>query len=526
MSSKRYGILIAAALVQSCQPAGAPSDGIANPSATAPTASISGLTVKLGGDGQWWIDFDYSVDRLIPGTLRVELPPRAGTAQPGFGRYVSLAAPPPRLGQHHVSKPIQYPGEATSEQVIVSLVDMTDNRVLASQRIESVISWPTRDEHDFSTASDTIDDGSDDQLRQARETLERLVGKNPQFDAGYVELARVAMKTNWGPAGFHQAETLLDSALKISPESANAKILLGYVYAHQHRFEEAEPLFANVARSDPPNLWLWTNWGELHEMQGHVDQAIEKYRETINRPLRAIRYQRARENAYILLIQLLEKGNDLDGAEALYVQRNSELPDSDCYKAAYARFKLNARHDPQAAIDLVRPAISLSCEAPPRQLLGLASYLLWAESDGAESVAALNQARIFLPAGPKTLYLLASNDSTTPAAKKLIASGEAIDQKDNDEMTALAFALQNDEFGAAERLLALGASPETPVTVAAIPVALLPVLDGDRTAIGVLQRAGVDYSKLRYRGSSALDLARQTGNDDLLDALSPKGRTL
>jgi ankyrin repeat protein len=174
----------------------------------------------------------------------------------------------------------------------------------------------------------------------------------------------------------------------------------------------------------------------------------------------------------------------------------------------------------------LRPALSLSCEAPPRQLLGLASYLIWAERDGTESVAALNQARIFLPVGPMTLYLLARNDSTAPAAKKLIASGEAIDQKDNEEMTALAYALQNDEFEAAERLLVLGARPETPVTAAAIPVALLPVLDGNRMAIGVLQRAGVDYSKLRYRGVSALELARQAGNDELVQALNPKGRIL
>jgi tetratricopeptide (TPR) repeat protein len=526
VSAKRYGILIAAALLQSCQPAGAPSNGTVNPSGTTSAASISGLTVKLREDGQWWVDFDYSLDRLIPGMFRADLPPRAGTMQPGFGRFVSLAAPPPRPGQHHVSSRIEYPGEATSERVVVSMVDLNDNRVVASQQIESVITWPTRDEHDFSIAIDMIDDESADQLRQARETIERLVGKNPQFDAGYVELARIVMKTNWGPTGLHQAETLLDSALKIRPESANAKILLGYVYAHQHRFAEAESLFSEIAGSDPPNLWLWTNWGELHDMQDHVDQAVEKYREAIRRPLHAARYLRARENAYILLIQSLEKRNDLDAAEALYVQRDSEIPESGCYKAAYARFKLNARHDPQAAIGLVRPALGRDCEAPPRQILGLSSYALWAEHDGAESVEALNQARIFLPAGPKTLYLLASNESTMPAAKKLIASGEGVDQKDNEEMTALAFALQNEEFGAAERLLALGANPETSVTPAAIPVALLPVLDGNRTAVGVLQRAGVDYSKLRYRGSSALDLARQTGNDEILDALTPKGHTL
>ncbi len=528
MPPQRYGILIAAALVQSCQP-GAPSADIAS-TPTTPSSegaiSISGLTVKPGEDGEASVDFDYSLERGgLPVMFRIEFVPQAGTANAEFHRFVPLPVPP-IVGQHHVNRHIKYPGEGTTEHAIVSLVDVNDSRELVSQRIDVVITWPSQDEHDFSTAFQMIENGSDDELRQARETLERLVGKNPQLDAGYVELARIAMKTNWGPAGFHQAETLLDSALKIRPESVNAKILLGYVYAHQHRFEEAESLFADAARTDPPNLWLWTNWGELLDMQGHTDQAIAKYRETIERPLRSINYQKARENAYILLIQLLEKRNDLDGAEALYVQRIKELGESHCYKAAYARFKLNARHDPNAAIDLLRPALGLSCEAPPRQLLGLASYLIWAGSDGDDSAAALNQARIFLPAGPTTLYLLASNDSTMPAAKKLVASGEAIDQKDNEEMTALAYALQHGEFAAAERLLGLGAGPETPVTAAAIPVALLPVLDGNRAAIGVLQRAGVDYSKLRYRGSTALDFARQSGDDALLDALNKKGHTL
>jgi hypothetical protein len=56
--------------------------------------------------------------------------------------------------------------------------------------------------------------------------------------------------------------------------------------------------------------------------------------------------------------------------------------------------------------------------------------------------------------------LLAASDKTTPAAKKLIASGEPIDQQDNEKLTALAHALQNQDLAAA-RLLMLGAHPDT-----------------------------------------------------------------
>jgi tetratricopeptide (TPR) repeat protein len=531
VSPKRYGVLVAVVLVLSGQPYRAPH---ADPTADADQAgsptpgpnSVSGIFVRQDADGGWLLDFDYVYDGQPPGAaFRIEVRPRAGTPAT-FQRFAARLYPP-KPGAHHVATYLPYPGEGTSEQVVVSLAAGNDGKAFASQSIDKVITWPTQDEKDFDTAYDMIENGSDNLLRQARATLERLIGKNPQLDAGYVELARIAMKTNWGPAGLHQAETLLDSALQIRPDSVNAKILLGYVYAHQHRFKEAEPLFREVARADPPNLWLWTNWGEMLDMQGRTDQAIAKYREAVQRPLGSSRNYSARKNAYVLLLRLLEQRGDADGMEALYKQRISEFGPSSCFSADYARFTLNVRHDPDRAIALARGALNLYCQdAPSRQILGLASYVKWAQGGGAESAAALNQARIFLPAGPMTLYLLASDDSTLPAAKKLVATGEAIDQKDNDEMTALAFALQRGELEAAQRLLALGAGPETPVTAAEIPVALLPVIDGNVAAIRVLRQAGVDYSQLRYRGATALDFAKQTGDDALLEALTPGGHTL
>lgn len=339
-----------------------------------------------------------------------------------------------------------------------------DGKVLASQRIDKIIKWPTQAEKDFAHAVAMINSASQEPLREARLMLERLIGENPKLDAGYVELARVAMKTNWG---------------------------------------------------------------ELLDMQGKPDQAIARYREAITRPMGLPAYYEARESAYTRLLQLLEARNDADGMEALYKQRISEFGAGSCYSADYARFKLNVRGDAQSAIDLARGALKLSCDdAPSRQILGLASYVKWAEGSGSDSTEALNQARIFLPAGPMTLCLLASSDSTMSAARKLIAAGEAIDQIDNEQMTALAHALQMGKLEAAERLLRLGARPETPVGVEAMPVALLPVLDANLDAIRVMQQAGVDYSKLRYRGATALDFAKQMGDDALLEALTRKNRTL
>jgi hypothetical protein len=72
-------------------------------------------------------------------------------------------------------------------------------------------------------------------------------------------------------------------------------------------------------------------------------------------------------------------------------------------------------------------------------------------------------------------------------------------------------------------LLALGARPELPIGPMGMPLALLPVMDGD--AIRMLQRSGVDYSKLRFRGTTAAEFARQSGNSKLIGVLAANGET-
>ena len=532
MPLKRKDVLIAVVLMLASQTYRASADErnelVLSPVAPEAAAdSISGASVKPDGDAGWLLEFDYSYTGNSLGVvLRIELTPLAGTGTAPFNDPVKQFFGV-RRGVQHAKAYLDYPGEGTSGQVIVTLTSFPpENKLLASQRIDQTIKWPSQDEKDLETARDLLDDGRQDAIRQARPILERLVVKNPKVDAVYVELARLAMRTSSGPEALHQAESLLGSALELRSDNPNAKILLGYVYAHQKRFEEAERQFVDAARSNPPNLWLWTNWGEALEMQGNVDGAITKYREA-TRPNAPRHSYRARESAYVHLLTLLEARNDADGMEAVHEARVAEFRWSNCYTADYARFKLTVRGDAQGAIDIARSSSLNNCDvAPSRQIIGLASYVKWARGSGTESVEALNQARVYLPVGSTTLYLLASSDSTMVAARKLIAAGEAIDQKDHEQMTALAHALRSGKLDAAERLLSVGARAETPVGPEAIPVALLPVLDDDVAAVRVLRHAGVDYSKVRFRGATALDIAKQIGDDALIKALTQRSRTL
>jgi tetratricopeptide (TPR) repeat protein len=320
---------------------------------------------------------------------------------------------------------------------------------------------------------------------------------------------------------------LLSSALQIKPDSANAKILLGYVYTHQKRYKPAEKLFVEAAAANPPNIWLWANWGEMFAVQGKHDQAIAKYKEAIERPASSTTYERARADAYNKLLALLKRKNDLDGMEALYKSGLERFGSSSCHSLNYARFLLQQRGNADGAIEITRKALGASCPYnDAREILGLAQYVAWAKREGAARTEALNQARIYLPPGAKALYLLAGSEPTAKVAAQLVSSGESIDTKDNQNLNALAHAVQNEEVVTARRLLRMGASPLTPVGYNDVPVALLPVMSGNLELVKLMREFGADYSKIAYEGATAFDFAKQAGDPDLQQALEPTPRTL
>jgi len=506
--------------------------------------TVSNLKVQQTKPGVWTADFDYfytGEPRWV--ALRIDLLPLPGPSAPPEARAGhQLMLQPAQRGTHHVSVQLPYPRSQESTHGVEAkmLKDILGNDVIVSQSVDQAIDWPDfgtwyrnqqmafgSREDNLKRAVALIDSEDAQQLTQAKSMIEQLIAQDPKFDEGYVQLARIALKSSRGPEALHQAEGLLSSALQIQPDNAHAKVLLGQIYTHQNRFPEAEALFVDVAQSKPSDPWLWTDWGDLLAMEKKPDQAIAKYREAIALPMKHDRTDRGRAMAYVNLIGLLQDRKDLDGMEALYKQRITEFGPGSCYASPYARFKLQVRGDTQGAIDLARGALNQDCEdSEARQLLGLAEYVKWAGTTGAERDAALNEARIFLPAGPTQLYLLATSDRTVGTAKKLLAAGEKIDQVDDEKLTALAYALREGDVAAAKRLLALGARPDRSVGYAEMPVALAPVMEGNIDAVRLLQRSGVDYSKLRFRGVTAVDIAKQLGNRKLLEVLTGHGTEL
>lgn len=536
MQSKRttalMAVLLALVLAWVAKPVW---DRLAVPERQAPlpgASSVADLRVVNEG-GKWFAAFSYYyTGEPVGAAVLVRLSAPASASNQDMTSYHGIA----QRGTHQAKVEIERPNVAdalTTTLVGVRIGAMGGAADVASQQIAQRIDWPDFQSWSFERevagktpqqrldkAIALIDQGDRGALADARRLLERLVAEDPRLDAAYLELARIAMKTNWGPEGLHQAEQLIGTSLQVKADNPNAKILLGYVQAHQGRHRQAEALFVDVARAPNDNLWLWTDWGELLAMQGKTEGAIQKFREALARPRSDDRQDRARLDAYRRLLALLEQRKDVAGLDALYKRRAEEYGHAGCYGAEYARFKLLTQGDAEQAITLARAVVNDRCHGDlAREILAMSHYKLWAAAPGDQRNDALHQARALMPSGPRLMYRLAASEHTLPAARRLLAAGERVDQRDNQQLTALAHALQEGDHTAARRLLQLGARPTTVVGGGDMPVALLPVMTRDASGIRLMQQFGVDYSALRYQGMTALDHAKQTGDRVLLDLL-------
>ena len=512
---------------------------VVEPTGPLPAANgISKVSVVQAPDGRWMATVDYAYTGEPKNAMVRIFQVVAGASAGGAPIDWQVGGRSAQPGTHSFTREVFNPNvhEMYITQKVFGQLDVAPAPPIAKVAVDHRIQWPDplqvevdqalaagKEDAIVQKAVDLIDTNNGGQLQRARSLLQTLVDRRPQADAAYVELARVAMKTQWNPTGLRQSEALLQSALQIRPDSRNAKILLGYVYAHQGRYKESEAVFKESAAVDGPNLWLWANWGEVLAMQGKTDASIQKYREAVTRPPTRDTYDNARRHAYWNLLRLLEQKGDFDGIEALLKQRSQDYAGEGCFAVDHASFLALQRADAAGALQVMRDTPSPRCNEARRRLVqALAQYVTWSQGKDPGRVDALRQARAFEPVSPTLFYSLASSDKALPVARQLLQAGEKLDMQDEQQFDALAYALRNGEIATARRLLRLGASPQALVGPEKMPAALIPVIARNLEGIRLMQGAGVDYAKLRYQGTTALDYARNEGDAKLLQLLDPK----
>jgi tetratricopeptide (TPR) repeat protein len=504
---------------------------------------IGGIVMEYAGDKTYWLHIDYHYSGTPPGS-RLVVKQRATRGQDNKNAVTYLVGEAylvegPQRVRLRLRRPDD-PLDVVTQNLVFEIVD-SHHAVVTSVTPKMQVGWTpapagmlsdptpraTTVEGQLKEAIAMIDSDFRSAMPEAKTRLERILERDPKQDQAYLELARVAMKTNWSPTGWREAEALIKSAQQIRPDSVNAKILLGYVYVQQKREKEGLSLYEEAARAGTTNLWLWTNWGELLLQQGKYDGAVEKFRQVIKHPVTGDANDRARRQAYFGLLKIHRERSELDALEAVHKQRWAEHPVYFCYGTAYAHFLVSMRGDARAAEAVIKTLPPGTCEVGDgRVLMTLVKYVSWSSAKGPERDEALRSARITMPVSPELFRLLAESDHTLAAARQLVAAGEKIGMQDNHRMDALALAMSEGDIAAARRLISIGARPDALVGHDEMPVALLPVFTADLPGIALMQKSGVDYAKLRYRGATALEWARQQGDENVLKALRTDAKRL
>jgi tetratricopeptide (TPR) repeat protein len=499
---------------------------------------ISNLQVVRDANGRYTAKFDYYYrGEPYPAYFAVR-----ALGDPADRTYIGGPLKKAEMGNHTMEMEIHRPpaevkiGDLVTKKVAVTLGDY--RKASVSAELDYVIEWPNfpiffsptevakkPTEALYKAAVAAIDMHSRDGMAAAKLYLEQIMLREPGYVPAYAELARVAMKTNWGPEGLSQAESYLNSALRIDPRHANSKVLLGYVYTHQQRYREAEAQLIEASNIGTNNTWLWANWGQLLLMQGKDDPALEKYMRAVEGSRSYDTYDRARLDAYTNLFKLLEKRKLFDKMDSLYRRRAEEFAKYPCFLADYGMFRATHFGDYQAGVSNSRKAMDYGCyDDDARYALGISYYLAWSVLNGEEQNTAIIQARAFFPEGPRLYYELARGDETGKIIPKLITNGSSLRAQDNEKLNALAYALMESNADAAERLVKFGAKFEENVGDEQYPVAFIAFMKQDVKIISLMQKTGVNFARLKFGETNAIDYSKRLGNKAILDIVEKNAK--
>jgi len=497
---------------------------------------IRGISVKPGGCGGYIVEAEYRYRGDIePALLRAYALRTADSSPLEKKSYIYPLLQGVNTAEIYLGRDQSNYVEHSTRIVRVEMFSNQENRVVLSKDIEYPIDWPRlpyiqnpvpdakKDvETLYREAVAEIDYSSSESLKNARAKLEIIVARDAGFAPVYPELARYYMGANRGSAGLRQAERVLGSGLAIDPEHANSYVLLGYVYVHQGRYQEAGDAFLKASQIGTDNLWLFANWGELYLMQGRVADAIEMYRKAIagDRPYNT--YDRARKDSYRHLIDIFRLTKDVESANEIHLERIAEYGTNECFPYYYAKFRQRYFDDADTALEYAKRALDAGCrhQAEVRKVIGIAYYSKWSATlIPEEKQLYLTQARLFFAEGPGLIFRLAQSGKTAPVIKGLIGDGISVDVTDNNGLTALAYALKNDDMEAVKRIISLGGDPNVTVGEGEISLLAIAVMKQNRESVIYLIENGADISGQAYEGVSLLEFAENMGFVDIAEVL-------
>jgi len=357
-------------------------------------------------------------------------------------------------------------------------------------------------------------------IREAKIKMEENIILDPAFLDSYLELARSYMKLNWNETGLRQAENVLQRALESNDKFANAHVIMGYVYTHTNRYNLAEAAFKTAEKLGTDNLWLYANWGELMLAQGNEKAALEFYSKATARPRKLDRNDRPLLASYKSTINILFKQKNWKKVDETYQVLLNNFQDKECVKYEYSRFLLFNKQDYEKAMQVAKDSLHLKCYKPEQiKTLIAAIYLAkWANvpDKNSENAKELKRnAKTLQLDHVKMFYFLAQSNNSKKIIEELEKTGLSINDRNHEEMTALGFAVGENNYEASINLVALGADVNKTVSKDGWSPLMIAVSNQNEKLVKALIDAGADYNHKTKSGISIHDLVDQFGNAEI-----------
>ncbi|HEB82946.1 MAG TPA: tetratricopeptide repeat protein [Gammaproteobacteria bacterium] len=379
-------------------------------------------------------------------------------------------------------------------------------------------------ERQYKIAYDLIDSGLKPNLSRAKTILDEIISRDPDFVDAYIELARYIMKTAEAPVSFDMAEKKLLIARDINPEHANTRVLLGYVYTNQGRYDEAEKEYQKAEKLGTDNLWLYANRGLNFEKQSKTDQAIEQYIKVMSSPRKFDRNDRVMLWTHVRLFPLLESRQRYKEANRYYTKFVHDFPSQSCVLLSQAENELFNLGDYESAIEHSLLAGKEGCSRESAALAP-AYYLKWfnqTENGERKINGVYRQAEAMAPEDVRLFYYLALSDFTSPVIHALVQKGRNLDVENGEGFTPLLLSVYTANRQAVKRLLAEGANINNVSRKMKISPLGLAVIRRDIDMVKLLIENGADTEMALPNGKDLYSWSRENGAVEISRLLGNK----
>lgn len=354
--------------------------------------------------------------------------------------------------------------------------------------------------------------------QQAQDLVELLLERDPDQPRAYVELARSLFRTEECCEQEVAAQNIMNIALNLFPNDPYVNHYAGYV---QHTLDEYEKalLLYQIAEQNREEeiIWLTNNWANTLLTLGRDQEALDKFSTLLT--LSDLNASDSRAQFYGLTdyAAALAERRSLD-AGPVYEKLIAEFPERGrCAPVDYAQYILFAENDVNRARQMLGRGEQYSCNAISA-INALVDIFTWYNGGNTGSRPALYSSFLKHPQVDELIYRLANSFDPVPILQALRENGVDLDQKGAYDSNALQQAISRSELFAIRSLASAGADVNADLGDGFTPL-LYALFTEELDVIRLLVEMGADPNAMTEFGMSALEIAEQAGDEELLEAL-------